>query len=171
MKKIGKIQMMLIAVLSAIALSVPLVLAQSGGIDQGGDKGPHAGWHGRHHGGRFHGEMFKGLNLTEEQKTQMEQIHKSFNERTQSLREQLRAKHRELRQANEGGTFNEALATQKLTESAGIQAKLMGEQFRLRQELLGVLTPEQKNQLEQKREQFKQKREQFKSRRGQQKGA
>jgi Spy/CpxP family protein refolding chaperone len=74
----------------------------------------------------------------------MKQISQSFRERTLSLREQLRTKRQELRQASEGGTFNEALATQKLQESAGIQAKLMGEQFRMRQEMLSVLTQEQK---------------------------
>ena len=115
--------------------------------------------------------MFQGLNLTDEQKSQMKQIHQSFEERTKPLADQLRAKRQELRQATEGGTFNEALATQKLQESAAIQAKLMGERFRLHQEMLGLLTPEQKTQLEQKREQFKQKREQFKSRHSQQKGA
>jgi Spy/CpxP family protein refolding chaperone len=50
------------------------------------------------------------------------------------------------------------LATQKLQESASLQAKLMGEQFRMRQEMLSVLTPEQKTQLEQKRAEFKAKR-------------
>jgi Spy/CpxP family protein refolding chaperone len=60
-----------------------------------------------------------------------------------------------LRQASEGGTFNEALATQKLTETAGLQAKLMGERFKLHQEMLTVLTAEQKTQLEQMKAQFK----------------
>jgi Spy/CpxP family protein refolding chaperone len=63
-----------------------------------------------------------------------------------------------LRQASEGGTFNEALATQKLTEAAGLRAKLMGEQFKMRQEMQSVLTAEQKTQLEQKRAEFKAKR-------------
>ena len=102
--------------------------------------------------------MLNGINLTEDQKAKMKGIGQSFRERTQSLREQLRTKRQELRQASEGGTFNEALATQKLQESADIQAKLMGEQFRMRQEMLSVLTPEQKTQLEQKRAEFKAKR-------------
>jgi Spy/CpxP family protein refolding chaperone len=93
--------------------------------------------------------------LTDDQKAKLQQIHQSFDERTKALREQLRAKHEELRQASEGSAFNEALVTQKLTEIAPIQAKLMGEEFRLRQDSLSVLTPEQKTQLEQRREQFK----------------
>ena len=71
--------------------------------------------------------MFRGIELTEEQKTRIKQLHQSFGERTKSLREQLRAKRQELRQAEQGDLFNEALAAQKLTEAAALQAKLMGE--------------------------------------------
>jgi protein CpxP len=174
MKKLGKIKTLTIASLSAVALAAPIALAQStstsqdqqqvtgerhGGRGKTWDKGEGRGkgWGGER-GGRMHGMMFEGLNLTDDQKAKMKQIGQSFRESTQSLREQLRAKRQELRQANEGGTFNEALATQKLQESAGLQAKLMGEQFRMRQEMLSVLTPEQKTQLEQKRAEFKAKR-------------
>ena len=171
MKKLGKIQTLAIAGLSAIALATPIVLAQNG---TGGDKGrQHGEWQGRGggdaegpRGGHFGGGMFRDLNLTDDQKTKLQQMHQSFDERTKPLREQLRAKHQELRQAESGTTFDEALATQKLTEAAAIEAKLMGEEFRLRQDMLSVLTPEQKTQLEQRRQQFEQKREQFKAGRG-----
>jgi len=72
------------------------------------------------------------------------------------LREQLRAKRQELRQASEGGTFNEALATQKLTgkwRPAG-QADGRGNSSFIR-EMQSVLTAEQKAQLEQRKAQFK----------------
>ena len=174
MKKLGKIKTLTIASLSAVAIAAPIALAQSpstsqdqqqvtgerhGGRGKGWGKGEGGGngWAGER-GGRMHGMMFGGLNLTDDQKAKMKQIGQSFRERTQSLREQLRAKRQELHQASEGGTFNEALATQKLQESASLQAKLMGEQFRMRQEVLSVLTPEQKTQLEQKRAEFKAKR-------------
>src|SRR6185295_10707482 len=48
--------------------------------------------------------------------------------------------------------------TQKLTEMASLEAKLMGEQHKLHQEMLSVLTAEQKAQLEQSRAQFKTRR-------------
>ena len=171
MNKLGKIKTLTIASLSAVALAAPIAFAQSttttqdtpqatgerhGGHGKGwGDKG--RGWGGER-GGRMGGMMFAGINLTDDQKAKMKEIGQSFRESTKSLREQLRAKRQELRQASEGGTFNEALATQKLQESAGLQAKLMGEQFRMRQQMLSVLTPEQKTQLEQKRAEFKAKR-------------
>ena len=172
MKKLGKIQTLAIAGLSAIALAAPIATAQNAGGDQGQHKGEHGDWGGRREGGprgggeHFGGGMFRGLDLTDDQKTKLQQIHQSYDERTRPLREQLRAKHEELRQAEQGGTFNETLATQKLTEAAAIEAKLMGEEFRMRQESLSILTPEQKTQLEQRRQQFEQKREQFREGRG-----
>jgi Spy/CpxP family protein refolding chaperone len=68
-----------------------------------------------------------------------------------------------LRQASEGGTFNEALATQKLTEIAPLEAKLMASQHNLHEQMLSVLTAEQKAQLEQSRAQFKARRGQMRN--------
>jgi protein CpxP len=178
MKKLGKIKTLTIASLSAVALAAPIAFAQSttttqdttqatgerhGGHGKGwGGRGDKEGRGGRGWGGegegRMGGMMFRGINLTDDQKAKMKEIGQSFRDSTKSLHEQLRAKRQELRQASEGSTFNEALATQKLQESAGLQAKLMGEQFRMRQQMLSVLTPEQKTQLEQKRAEFKAKR-------------
>jgi protein CpxP len=166
MKKLGKMHKLAIASLSAIALVASMAVAQTVQTDQGATK-PQGEWHGRdgkrgkgghRMGGRgwgMHGAFSKQLNLTDDQKAKMKAIRQGFAERNKPLREELRAKRQELRQANEGGTFNEALATQKLTEMAGLQAKLMGQDFVLRQEMMSVLTPEQKTQLEQQKAQFK----------------
>jgi Spy/CpxP family protein refolding chaperone len=163
MNKPGRFKTVAIATLSAIALAASIAVAQTVTPDQGnaqgtrterrGGRGEHKGhgWGGMRRGGGF----FKQLNLTEDQKTKMKQIRSTFAEQNKPLREQLRAKRQELRQASEGGTFNEALATQKLTEMASLEAKLMGEQHKLHQEMLSVLTAEQKAQLEQSKAQFK----------------
>jgi protein CpxP len=154
-----------IAAISSIALAGSIVFAQTTTPDQsnqqgtrterrGGGKHRGHGFGGMHRGGGF----FKQLNLTEDQKTKMKQIRENFAAQNKPLREQLRAKRQELRQASEGGTFNEALATQKLTEMASLQAKLMGERNKLHQEMLSVLTAEQKAQLEQSKAQFKARR-------------
>ncbi|MGH9933361.1 MAG: Spy/CpxP family protein refolding chaperone [Pyrinomonadaceae bacterium] len=174
MKKLGKIKTLTIASLSAVALAAPIAFAQTTSTNQDPQQASHGegrghgkgrrggegrgGWGERGGRGGMHGMMLKGINLTEDQKAKMKHISQSFRERTQSLHQELRAKRQELRQASEGGTFNEALATQKLQESASLQAKLMGEQFRMRQEMQSVLTPEQKTQIEQKRAEFKAKR-------------
>jgi Spy/CpxP family protein refolding chaperone len=176
MKKLGKLKTLTIASLSAVALAAPIALAQSTGstqdnqqVTRGERRGGHdktgKAWGREGRGGQFgrggrgmHAGMFRGIELTEDQKTRMKQISDSFRQRTQSLHEQLRAKRQELHQASDGDTFNEALATQKLTETAGLQAKLMGERFKMRQEMQSVLTAEQKTQLEQKRAELKAKR-------------
>jgi len=161
MMKLGKLKMLAIASLSAIALTASIAVAQSVKTDQDNGQKPRGDWHGgrgrgeRKGWGGMHGGVFSQLNLTDDQKAKMKQIRESFAATNKPLREQLRAKRQELRQAREGGTFNEALATQKLTEMAGLQAKLMGEEFKLHQEMQSVLTAEQKAQLEQAKAQFK----------------
>ena len=160
MKKLGKIKMLIIAAVavlsiaavSAVAFSVPIALAQTGRMILGGHE---RGGRGGGRGEGMHGMMLKGINLTDDQKSKVKQIGQTFRDSTQSLRQELQTKRQALHQAGEGGTFDEASTTQKLTEMAGLQAKLMGERFKMQQEILAVLTPEQKTQLEQKRAEFK----------------
>ena len=168
MNKLGRFKTLAIATLSAIALAASIAVAQTVTPDQSntqgqraersGRRGIHKGQDGRGWGGMRRGGFFGQLNLTEDQKTKMKQIRESFAQTNKPLREQLRAKRQELRQASEGGTFNEALATQKLTEIAPLEAKLMAERNKLHQEMLSVLTAEQKAQLEQSKAQFKNRR-------------
>jgi len=167
----GRFKKLAIASISAIALAGSIAVAQTVTTDQNtqqqGSRMEHRGGRGKHGGhggwgGMREGGFFRQLNLTDDQKAKMKAIHESFAERNKPLREQLRAKRQELRQASEGGTFNEALATQKLTEMASLEAKLMGERVKLHQETLSVLTAEQKAQLEQSKAQFKARREQRK---------
>jgi len=165
MKKFANFKMLALVSLSSIVLVASVAFAQTATTTQGDQNKARGEWRGRggrgegregdHRGGFGGGGMFAKLNLTDAQKASMKQIRESFGDRTKSLREQLRAKRQELRQANQGGTFNEALVTQNLTESAGLQAKLMGEEFKLRQEMFAVLTPEQKTQLDQMGQHFK----------------
>ena len=153
-----------IATLSAIALAASLAVAQTVTTDQGTQQGTRTerrGRRGEHKGhgwGGMRGGFFKQLNLTDDQQAKIKQIRETYAERNKPLREELRAKRQELRQSREGGTFNEALATQKLTEMASLEAKLMGERHKLHQEMLSVLTAEQKAQLEQSKAQFKTRR-------------
>jgi Spy/CpxP family protein refolding chaperone len=151
-----------IATLSAIVLAASIAVAQTVTNNQDNGQGARPEWRGRRgdhkghgFGGMREGGFFRQLNLTEDQKTKIKQIRESFAQNNKPLMEQLRAKRQELRQASEGGTFNEALATQKLTEIAPLEAKLMGERAKLHEATLSVLTAEQKAQLEQAKAQFK----------------
>jgi periplasmic protein CpxP/Spy len=154
MKKLKVI--LAIASLSAIALAASIAVAQSVKTDQSNQQGRRHEWRGEGMKRGFHrGGAFNRLNLTNDQKAKMKQARESFAERNKGLLADMKAKRQELRQASEGGTFNEALATQKLTDMAGLQAKLMGERFKLHQEMQTLLTAEQKAQLEQMKAQFK----------------
>lgn len=170
MKKLGRIQTLAVAGLSALALATPVALAQTAGGGQGqeqgaraerrgkGERGGRRGHRGGKRGGHFGGRELRGVELTDAQKASLKQLRQSFRERTQPVREQLRAKRQELRQAQSGGQFNESLAAQKLTETAGLKARLMAERHRLRQESFALLTAEQRTQLEQRRQQREQRR-------------
>jgi periplasmic protein CpxP/Spy len=160
----GRFKTLAIATLSAIALAASIAVAQTVTTDQGqqgtrterrGGRGGHKG-HGW--GGMREGGFFRQLNLTEDQKAKIKQIRETFAQTNKPLRDQVRSKRQELRQASEGGTFSEALATQKLTEIAPLEAKLMAERQKLHEQMLSVLTAEQKAQLEQSRAQFKTRR-------------
>ena len=159
MKKLGKFKILAIATLSAIALAASIGVAQAVKIARHGQQS-RAEWRGRGERkddgwGGMRGGFLKQLNLTDDQKAKIKQFRDSFDERNKPLREQLHAKRQELRQATEGGTFDEALVTQNLTDMAGLQAKLMSEEFKLHQEMQSVLTADQKAKLEQAKAQFK----------------
>jgi protein CpxP len=160
MSKLGRFKVLAIASISAIALAASIAVAQTVTTQDNG-QGARPEWRGGKGGhgpgfrGMREGGIFRQLNLTDDQKAKMKQIRESFAQTNKPLMEQLHAKRQELRQASEGGTFNEALATQKLTEIAPLQAKMMAAQASMHQQMLSVLTPEQKAQLDQAKAQFK----------------
>jgi len=148
MSRVNKVRTIAMAAVMAVAVAASMAFAQT---HEGHGQG--RGWGGRDRG--MQGEFFRNLDLTDAQKAQMKQLRESSAQTTRPLMQQIQAKRRELHDANQSGSFNEALATQKLTEIAPLEAKLMGEQFKLHQQMLSVLTAEQKTKLEQSREQFK----------------
>jgi protein CpxP len=150
MNQLSRIKKIAIACAMVCALAVPVVLAQSSGDDTKG------GRHGRHGGrGDFAMMGFRQLDLSDAQKAQLKQIHESHRQAIAPIAEQIRAKRQEMRAASEGGTVNEAVITQKLTEIAPLEAKMIAERARIHQESLAVLTAEQKAKLDQMREQAK----------------
>jgi periplasmic protein CpxP/Spy len=160
MKKFFTIKTLALALTLSVAGAVPVFAQTTGDTqDKVTKKERRAGMMrraGRHHrGGRMGMAAFRQLDLTEAQKAQIKQIRASHRESLKALKQQIRAKRQELRQLNQNGAFNEQLASQKIAELAPLQAKVMGEKFRIRQETLAVLTPEQKTKLEQLKEQFK----------------
>ncbi|MEW6129047.1 MAG: Spy/CpxP family protein refolding chaperone [Acidobacteriota bacterium] len=152
--KSNKIKIALVAIILAIVVAIPLAMAQSGGKM---GRREFAGQFRGHRGGG-EGFMFKQLDLTDAQKEQIKQIRESHRATIKSLREQVHTAMREVHQANQGSAFDEAAVSQKLAQIAPLQAKLMAEEYKIRQETLAVLTAEQKAKMEQLREQFKSRR-------------
>lgn len=148
MIRLNRFRAIALAAVMALAIAAPFAIAQS--TDPGAQRA-----HGMRGGDRVSGAFFRNLDLTDAQKAQMKQIREAHSQTLRPLMEQVRAKRQEIRQANQSGAFNESLVAQKLTEIAPLEAKLMGEQFRTHQEMLSVLTAEQKAKLEQLREQQK----------------
>jgi periplasmic protein CpxP/Spy len=155
MGKSNRIRAIALAAVMALAIAVPFAIAQT--KDAGAQRAHRIEGreHGMRGGDRMAGAFFRNLDLTDAQKAQMKQIREAHSQTLRPLMEQIRAKRQEIHQASQGGTFNESLVTQKLTEIAPLEAKLMGERFRTHQEMLSVLTAEQKAKLEQLREQQK----------------
>jgi protein CpxP len=165
MGRLSRIQKVAISIAMAVAIAVPIAFAQSG--DTGGGQKDRSEWRGKGRGGdRVMGSFFGKLDLTDAQKAQLKQIRETSRQSLRPLTKEIRAKRQEIHQASQGGAFDEALVTRKLTEIAPLEAKLMGERVRLHQEMLAVLTPEQKAKLEQSREQMKAKRGERGARRG-----
>jgi periplasmic protein CpxP/Spy len=171
MKNINKVKAFAVAVVLAMVVSVSFAMAQSTGEKSGDKLGRRGGGHhfaGREGRGGF-GRMFKNLDLTDDQKAKFKQIRESHSATMKSLHEQIRTEMQGLHQANQGSSFDEALVSQKLAQIAPLRAKLMAEEFKMHQETLSVLTPEQKTKLEQSRAEFKAKRSEFKAKRGERK--
>lgn len=155
MLKSNKFKVFMAAIILAIVVAIPIAMAQSEGKSGHGFAGRFQGHRGF---GGGEGLFFRGLDLTDAQKTQVKQIRENHSANLKSLREQIHTAMKDVHQANQGATFDEALVSQRLAQVAPLQAKLMGEEFKIRQEMLAVLTAEQKAKMEQMREQFKTKR-------------
>src|SRR5262245_37752684 len=100
MSKLSRIQKIAIAAVMAIAVAVPVAIAQSG---DAGAKHGRMSW-GEHPKGARGMIGFRGLDLTDAQKTQLKQIRENHSQTIRSLGEQIRAKRQEIRQANQNGS-------------------------------------------------------------------
>lgn len=103
-------------------------------------------------GGGLHPRMLEWLNLTDEQKQQIEAIHQSSREASKENFDKMRGFDEQLREAVEGD-FNEAQARAILSEKAQVQIELELNRLRSDAQILKILTAEQKAQLERLKQQ------------------
>lgn len=129
---------------------------------RGGDKG-RGGMRGEGFGGGF----FEKLNLTDAQKTQMQQIAARYRESFKANRAEKRGERRGDGEFNpmNGGTFNEAAVRAAAQARANERVEMEVAHARMMFEMYNVLTADQKAQLAQDRQQWEQKRQERRSRR------
>lgn len=147
------------------ACALVLALALTALSQQGRPQGPppggfHGGPGGPHgHGPRGGGIPFaRELDLTDEQKAQIEKLTQGFHEGTKSLHEQMRALHEGGADPLAGGAFDEAAVRKAAQARAAIQVELEVAHARLMSQIAAVLTTEQKAKLAERRQQFEQRR-------------
>lgn len=104
---------------------------------------------GGHHrrGGRGKGFGFRGLELTEAQKAQVKEITTASRAKLAPVREALRANRQKMQAATANGTFDEAAVTAAAGEAASLRAQMTVERLKVRSQIFGILTDEQKAKL------------------------
>ena len=146
---------------SLVVLTVLIGLAGVAGA-QGGPPGHHPG-HGGWGGpqaddmggpGEFHHllhmlRMANDLGVTDEQIEQIEVILNAARPQFEALGEQLRTQGEAWREANDPAVFDEGAARQFANSQAALRADVMVLHMQTRAEVLSVLTPEQRDALEQ----------------------
>lgn len=137
-----------------VAMGTMFVFAQK----SDGDKGRKFGKRGGHHRG---GMMFRGLDLTEEQKAQAKLIMEASKAKTQPMREAMKASRQKLHDATANGAFDEATVTAIAVEQAGLSAQMTVEKTRVRSQMFALLTTEQKTKAAEMKDKMK---ERFKNR-------
>lgn len=106
-----------------------------------------------HRGGPYRGRLFEGLALSDAQSSKIDNLMALNQERLRPLREQLQWQRRLLREAIESQPFDEALVRFQAQEIAKVQTELLVARAYLVNQLLGILTEEQKTQLSELRQQ------------------
>lgn len=127
-----------------------------------GEQHERMGRWGKHHGRDGHGMMgrraLSKLNLTDAQKQQIKSIEERFKQSSGAKREEMR---RLMEQRRDGAT----LTPEQQSRAEALRTELRESMQRLHQEMLAVLTPEQRTQLDQLKQEHKARREQRRERR------
>lgn len=137
----------IVAIIAVAIVSIGAIFAiaqtNDGGTDKKmGKRGGHHRGSKMHRGGR--GMMFRGLDLTDEQKDQMKSIREASKSATAPLREAMKANRQKLTEATANGAFDEAQVTAIANEGAAIKAQVTVQRERVKSLMFAILTAEQK---------------------------
>jgi Spy/CpxP family protein refolding chaperone len=125
-----------------------------------GRHGGERGFRGEHRGGRgMRGGMFglRGIELTDAQKEQIRQIHEA-NKPNEALMAELKSIH----EARKEGT---ALTDAQKERIKSIRSEMKTKRESVHQQVLAILTPEQRQQIETRKAEMEKRREEMKLRR------
>lgn len=143
----------LLALVAVSALSAPLVYA--GQHKHGGSDGYHSMEMRGHKGGMM--KMFRGLDLTDQQKTDIKALVKAHKEAMQEKRptdEERLAKRTEMKELITAASFDESRALELIAAKQVKHQQSMVERMKLQNTIYNMLTPEQQAELAEKLEKF-----------------
>lgn len=106
-----------------------------------------------HRGGPHRGRLIEGLALNDAQRSEIDNLIAANRENLRPLREQLQQQRSALREAIENQPFDEALVRFQAQEIAKVQTELLVARAHLMNQLLSILTEEQKAKLSELRQQ------------------
>ncbi|CAM4047275.1 Spy/CpxP family protein refolding chaperone [Vibrio neonatus] len=146
----------------AVAMMVPLAFGSTAVLangKKGGDKGA------KECSGQMHGKNeFRGLNLTDAQKTELktirDEVRASKKAQGESKRQQMKAMKDQEQQLVLAADFDEAKAKELASSMVAERTAMKVEKMRTTHRMMSVLTAEQKQQLVEKRAEKAQKCEQ-----------
>jgi protein CpxP len=130
-------------------------------VTRGVDSAPHRHM-GRRHGPGGHA-LFRGITMTDAQRSQLKEIHAKYRPEAQSIRESMRPAFQEARAARQRGDTAAARAAWSRTSDA--RAKLRALHDQQLADVRAILTPEQRQQFDQNRAALQSKMRQFHQRR------
>lgn len=131
----------IIAILALVVLATGVMFAVG---QRQKEEGRHGGFgkHGRHGGG--FGMMFRGIDLTDEQKAKLKEFRAAGDETLKPTMEALKANREKMEQSTANGAFDEAQVTALANEQASLHAKMIVERERAKAQFFSILTDEQK---------------------------
>ncbi len=116
-----------------------------------------------HRGDMMGGRMFRHLDLTDAQKTQMQAITKTSRESSKLVREQVQANRQQLSALSENGNFNESQISALAKKQGDLHAQMIVQRQKTKAQMFAVLTADQKAKLVELKADFKKKMEERKA--------
>ena len=142
-----------------VTFSLP-VFAQQASTTQDTQEQPGKHWHRGGHGTRGGMGMFRELDLSDAQKQQARAIIERYQESTKAQREEMRQLYQQ-----KGQSANGTLDAQSQARAEALRNELRETHQRMRDELLTILTPDQRAKWEQLQQERKAQREEWRKRR------